>query len=146
MNENINITNETNETNENQNTSLYTMDYCLAQIAKIQSETVYLNDVFNELSKVQSGGPGDVGAAERAKALGDVVKCRETTNQKLLDFYIKMYDNLRTSTVNVATETQKELTRIGSIIADYCCEDDACGALTRIAEMIKELAEKAMKI
>ena len=58
---------------------------------------------------------------------------------------MKMYDNLQTSTFSVVTEAQKELTRIGGVIADYCCEDDACDALTRIAEMIKDLAEKAMK-
>ena len=146
MNENINNqTTETTQATETQSTSNYTMDYCLAQIAKIQSQAAYIQEVFTQLSTVRSESPGDIGAAERAKALGDVVKCRETTNQKLLDFYMKMYDDLKTSTFSVVTESQKELAHVGSLIADYCCEDDACDALLRIAEMIKDIAEKSMK-
>ena len=152
MNENINTqateineTTEANETNETAKASLYTMDYCLKQIEKIQAETSYIHEALSELSKVHSGGPGDVGAQGKAIALGEVVKCRETTNQKLLDFYFKMYENLRASTFDVVTQAQKDLAHIGDLMADYCCEDDARYGLVEIAELIKDLAEKAMK-
>ncbi len=143
MNENINT--QTTETTEPNEASRYTMDYCLKQIERIQSETAYIHDAFSELSKVQSGGPGDIGAQGKAIALGDVVKCRETTNQKLLEFYFKMYEDLRASTFDVVTATQKELSHISDLIADYCCEDDASVGLVEIAKLIKDLAEKATK-
>ena len=146
MNENINTqTTETTETTETNEVSRYTMDYCLKQIERIQSETAYIHEAFSELSKVRSESPGDIGAQGKAMALGDVVKCRETTNQKLLDFYIKMYEDLRGSTFDVVSAAQKELSHIGDLIADYCCEDDAREGLVEIAELIKELTEKAMK-
>ena len=37
----------------------------------------------------------DVAGQAKAKALGDVVRCRETTNQQLLAFYEKVYDDLK---------------------------------------------------
>ena len=43
------------------------------------------------LEDVKSEGPGDIGAEEKAKAIANVVKCRETTNQRLIDFYEKAY-------------------------------------------------------
>ncbi len=43
---------------------------------------------------VRSDGPGDIGAAEKAKAMAEVVRCRETTNQQMLRMYEKIYDNL----------------------------------------------------
>ncbi len=39
--------------------------------------------------------PGDIAGQARANAVMDIVKVRETTNQKLLDAYMKMYDDLR---------------------------------------------------
>lgn len=145
MNENINTANETIETKATQNDSLYTMEYCLTQIAKIQSETSHINDAFSQLSTVRSDGPGDIGAQERARALGDVVRCRETTNQKLLEFYAKMYEDLRVSNANVLTEAQNSLLHISDKIAEYCCEDDTYSALKEIAAMIMALAEQAIK-
>ncbi len=143
MNENINT--QTTEATENQSASLYTMDHCLTQIALIQAQTAHIKEAFAQLSTVHSEGLGDFAVQERLKVLGDIVKCRETTNQKLLEFYFKMYDDLKGSTFSVVTDSQKELSRVGSLIADYCCEDDACDALLRIAEMIKDIAEKAIK-
>jgi uncharacterized protein (UPF0371 family) len=149
MNENINNqTTETTETakiNETCNASFYTMDYCLQQIAIIQSETAYINEAIAELSRTHSGGPGDVGVQGKAMALGEVVKCRETTNQKLLEFYFKMYEDLRASSFDVVTEAQKALAHISDLMADYCCEDDARYGLVEIAELIKDLAEKAIE-
>ncbi|MBE6683405.1 MAG: hypothetical protein E7595_04535 [Ruminococcaceae bacterium] len=141
MNENINTA---NETNENKNASLYTMDYCLSQIEKIQSETAYINEVLAELSKVSECNNEFV-AQERMKALVDAVRCRETTNQKLLDFYVKMYEDLRESTETVLMETQKSLLHISDKIAETCDEDDTFSALKEIAEMITDLTQQAIK-
>ncbi len=39
--------------------------------------------------------PGDIAGQAKAQAAMDIVKVRENTNQKLLDAYMKMYDDLR---------------------------------------------------
>ena len=84
-------------------------------------------------------------AQERMKALVDAVRCRETTNQKLLDFYVKMYEDLRESTETVLMETQKSLLHISDKIAETCDEDDTFSALKEIAEMITDLTQQAIK-
>jgi len=52
------------------------------------------------LGKLKSVGPGDIGTEEQAKAIGEIIKARETTNQKLLALYEKMYDDLKPEKVN----------------------------------------------
>ena len=61
------------------------------EIANIQKNTSYLIEAIKQLEGVISEGPEDIGAKEKAKAIADVVKCRETTNQRLIDFYEKAY-------------------------------------------------------
>lgn len=73
----------------------FTLDYCLEQMEQIRLQTEYLNDVIAELGKITSTGAGDVFSREKVTAFGDVVKCRETTNQRLIAFYEKMYDDLK---------------------------------------------------
>ena len=70
--------------------------YLLEQIEKIAAQTDYLNVAIEKLSKLdysapECGSPPD----ERAKALGDIVRCRETTNQQLIAFYQKLYEDLK---------------------------------------------------
>ena len=43
---------------------------------------------------MQVAGSGDIGTQGKASAIADVVKCRETTNQKLISLYEKMYDKI----------------------------------------------------
>ena len=87
------------------NESLYNIDYILSQIAKIQEQTEYLNKALEQLSQMSdgdsgsSGAPGNILGEAKAQAIGDVVRCRETTNQKMLSLYERMYDDLRPSEV-----------------------------------------------
>lgn len=70
--------------------------YCIDQIEKINLNTEYIFEAIQSLGGVASGAvPGDVAGQEKAKALGDIVRCRETTNQRLIAFYEKMYDDLK---------------------------------------------------
>jgi len=147
MNENINITNEINknEANQTQSASLYTMDYCLAQIAKIQSDSMYLKDFFAGLPKVSECNNEFV-AQEHRKALVDAIKCRETTNQLMLEFYNKMYDDLRpVSMKDKVAAVQNAFVNISSDIANNCEPEDVYPALTDIADKIKELVEQIIK-
>lgn len=75
------------------------LGWLLQQIAAIQSDTGYLHETIQQLSQMGDGDSGDCGAPgnllgkAKAEALGDIVRCRETTNQKLLALYEKMYDD-----------------------------------------------------
>ena len=90
MSENKNRT--VNETLPQEKLSI---NYILEQIEAIQSQTDYLQNVITSLAETHSGGPGDTGAQERARALGEVIVSRETTNQKLIAFYERLYDDLK---------------------------------------------------
>ncbi len=80
----------------------YSMEYCLEQIERIGSQAEYLNQVITELRQMDNNGDG---ACTKAMALSDIVKCRETTNQQILRFYEKMYDDLkRPATVDVVAQ------------------------------------------
>jgi len=74
--------------------------YILKQMEKIQEQTAYLNKAIDGLGKMtdgdsgETGAPGNIMGAEKAKALGDIVRCRETTNQSLLKLYEKMYNDM----------------------------------------------------
>ena len=70
------------------------VEYILAQLEKISSQTAYLNEAIAQISGMQVAGPGDIGTQGKASAIADVVKCRETTNQKLISLYEKMYDKI----------------------------------------------------
>lgn len=78
-----------------ENGKRYHMDYVLSRIEKIAEQAEYLDGVISELRQMETGVPGDVAGASKAEALKNIVCCRETTNQKLLAFYEKMYDDLK---------------------------------------------------
>ena len=87
-------------TEESKTKSVYNIEYILSQIAKIQEQTDYLNNALEKLSQMGDGDSGNPGAPvniqgqAKAQAMGDIVRCRETTNQKMLSLYEKMYDDL----------------------------------------------------
>ncbi len=76
------------------------LSWLLQQIAAIQSDMEYVKEGFTYLADMNVGGktapyePEDVAGKAKAQALGDIVRCRETTNQQLLRLYEKMYDDL----------------------------------------------------
>ena len=73
------------------------LSWLLQQIAAIQSDTDYLYHTIQQLAEMgvgesgEAGSPGDVMGQAKAEALGDIVRCRETTNQQLLDIYKRIY-------------------------------------------------------
>ena len=103
--EDNNMSNNTeNMAVETKSTERLTMDYILGQIEKIATEAEYLHNAISELSKTNSGGPGDVGTQEKAHALGEIVTSRERTNQRLLSLYEKMYDDLKSQSAPTERE------------------------------------------
>ncbi|MBQ8431302.1 MAG: hypothetical protein IJX28_00310 [Clostridia bacterium] len=71
-----------------------TVAYILGQIEKIFDDNRHIQEALAKLGNVKSEGPGDLGAQAKAQGIADVVKCHETTNQQLLSFYKKIYDDL----------------------------------------------------
>ena len=100
-NEMTNIEMTNNNVTETGMTEVVEMAYVFGQIKAIQSQAAYLNEVIETLSQMSDGDSGDCGAPgnlvgqAKAKALGDIVRCRETTNQQLLNFYMTVYNDLK---------------------------------------------------
>ena len=70
--------------------------YILSQIEKIQQDNEHIFKALETLSGIDSGKvPGDVAGEGKANGIADAVKCRETTNQKLIAFYEKLYDDIK---------------------------------------------------
>ena len=53
-----------------------------------------MNNALEQLASMPKSDPGDIAGQEKAKAIGDIVRCRETTNQQALRLYEKMYNDL----------------------------------------------------
>ena len=103
MTENIAKAVEEVATEENVSKTL-SIDYVLAQIEKIADNTAYITEALNSLKDVYSNYLGDSGAEGKARGITDVVKCRETTNQQLLAFYTKVYNDLMAPKKDPLTE------------------------------------------
>ena len=104
MSENTNVNTQENSVEQKNEIGL---DYIFAEIKAIREQTEYLNEALRMLEGVKSGGPGDVGAEGKANGIASVVKCRETTNQQILRFYEKVYDDLH----------QREKIQVGEKVA-----------------------------
>ena len=75
-----------------------TVAYILGQIEKIFADNKHIHEALTKLEGVKSGEMGDIGAQAKAQGIADVVKCRETTNQQMLRFYEKLYDDIKPKT------------------------------------------------
>ena len=75
--------------------SKYTIEYALEQIEIILKDNKHIYEALDALKDVKSEGPDDVGAGQKAINIGNIVKYREDTNQKLIKFYEKMIDDLK---------------------------------------------------
>ena len=102
MTENI-ATAEAVVTEENVSKTL-SIDYVLAQIEKIVDNTAHITEALNSLKDVCSNYPGDSGAEGKARGITEIVKCRETTNQQLLAFYTKVFNDLMAPKKDPLTE------------------------------------------
>ena len=104
-----------NEINESEKPSIM---YCLKQLEKIQEQTEFLTDAIMQAGAIPSGNagdpgsPGDIAGEAKAKALADMVRSRETTNQKLIAFYEKIYDDL----MDKETDKETDKDRVANIL------------------------------
>ena len=83
-----------------------TMEYLLGQIEKVTAQTNHLQEAIAALRDMGDGenaegmSVGNTLGPAKAAAIGDVVRCRETTNQQLLKLYEKMYNDLKPAPVS----------------------------------------------
>ncbi len=92
------------EDNEMTDNTMETIDmaYIFEQIRTIQNQTDYLRQVIESLTQMsdgesgECGAPGNIQGQAKAEALERIVVCRETTNQQLLNFYMTVYQDLKT--------------------------------------------------
>lgn len=82
----------------------YNIDYVLEQLEKLAVQAEYVINVISELRQMNTGVAGDVAGMAKAEALSTVVQCRETTNQQLIRFYEKMYDDLKPNAIHNPAE------------------------------------------
>ena len=126
-----------------------TLQYILKQIEKIMEDTKHIYDALKMLEGVKSDGPGDIGAQEKAKGIATVVKCRETTNQQLLGFYRKLYDDINgtafeemTQKVNIA---KASFDHVLSHLSDMKLEpQDRFAAVGEVTEQISQLVSQVL--
>ena len=77
----------------------YTYEYALRQIEIITNQIDHIHLALSELGHLENEGtPCGGSATSVAESIADVVKCRETTAQRLIDFYEKMYFDLKPRT------------------------------------------------
>ncbi len=105
MNEQFNNTEVTENTAvetaavETAATEKYTYEYALKQIELITGQIDHIHLAISELGHLENEGTPCGGSAKSvAEGIADVVKCRETTAQRLIDFYAKMYEDLKPRT------------------------------------------------
>ena len=122
----------------NQSSEKLTMDYLLGKLEEISLGQAFLTDAISELGKMKSGGPGDVGTQEQAKAIGEIIKAREATNQKLIALYEKMYDDLKPREESVK---MKALDMLSVVVreAGFYESEQAAEMIFNILETIRQL-------
>lgn len=71
-----------------------TIKYVLDKTEQIIRDTEYIHTALEQLALMPKSDPGDIAGQAKATAIGEVVRCREATNQQALRFYEKLYDDL----------------------------------------------------
>ena len=127
-----------NSTVEQQHSEKLTMDYILSKLEEISLGQAFFTDAISELAKIKSGGPGDVGTQEQAKAIGEIIKARETTNQKLIALYEKMYDDLKPKEESAKSKALEIISKIVTEMSFYDTEQGA-EILSNMLDTIRHL-------
>ena len=77
-----------------------TIEEIVARIDAIASDKGYLTEAIESLRLITDGNsgdcgaPGDIAGQAKAHALGKAVEAREETNQRLIEFYTKVYNDI----------------------------------------------------
>ena len=102
-----------------------TINYVLNQIEQIVKDNEYIQNALEQLALMPKSDPGDIAGQEKAKAIGDIVRCRETTNQQALRLYEKMYDDLKPHEENTKNKALEMISGVVKEMAFYESEQGA---------------------
>lgn len=119
MDERINTENIENISEEN---SQYTIESVMQCMKKILDDTQYIKDAIYNVTEIPSGdagdcgSPGDIAGKAKAEAISTIVREREDTNQKLIDFYNKVYNDLKAQQFS-ASDVEKKIQLLNTLSA-----------------------------
>lgn len=117
MDERINTENIENISEEN---SQYTIESVMQCMKKILDDSDYIKDVLKNIVEIPSGdagdcgSPGDIAGKAKAEAISTIVREREDTNQKLIDFYNKVYNDLKAQQFS-ASDVEKKIQLLNTL-------------------------------
>ena len=83
------------EENKMENNNKITLKEIFCAIGELIEESGHIELALTQLEGVRSEGPGDIGAEAKANSIAKIVELRETTLQRALSFYEKMYEDLQ---------------------------------------------------
>ena len=119
MDERINTENIENISEEN---GQYTIESVMQCMKKILDDTQYIKDAIFNVTEIPSGdagdcgSPGDIAGKAKAEAISTIVRERENTNQKLIDFYNKVYDDVKAQQFS-ASDVEKKIQLLNTLSA-----------------------------
>ena len=73
------------------------INYILAQMERIAADTKYIESALEKLGNMalpDAPVSSNISGHSAAQAIGNIIVSRETTNQRLLQMYERMYDDL----------------------------------------------------
>lgn len=117
MDERINTENIENISEEN---SQHTIESVMQCMKKILDDTQYIKDAIFNVTEIPSGdagdcgSPGDIAGKAKAEAISTIVRERENTNQKLIDFYNKVYNDLKAQQFS-ASDVDKKIQLLNTL-------------------------------
>jgi hypothetical protein len=136
-NENSDMNRNTADTNDN---GRLTIREILDRMDAVAKNTDYLESAIAAIHEIPSGGPGDPGAPGdiagqgKANALAQIVRQREETNQRLIGFYQKVYDDL---THPEAEAPKRDILRqILDAVSDMDDEEIKADTLTKLIGIV----------
>lgn len=154
--DNINIDKTTGEVIEIP-ASKYNLEYALEQIERIANDQKYITEAMDALKSaasnseatIEQGGTND----KVAEAVAETVKCRETTNQKLIEFYSKMVDDLKPNAKpekkidkSVIDLIQTMYGKVLDTTVDFDDDEARNEAIGNITSQMNDLIEQAIKM
>lgn len=100
----------------------YTIESVMQCMKKILDDTQYIKDAIYNVTEIPSGdagdcgSPGDIAGKAKAEAISTIVREREDTNQKLIDFYNKVYNDLKAQQFS-ASDVEKKIQLLNTLSA-----------------------------
>ena len=116
MDERINTENISEENGQ------YTIESVMQCMKKILDDTQYIKNAIYNVTEIPSGdagdcgSPGDIAEKAKAEAISTIVREREDTNQKLIDFYNKVYNDLKAQQFS-ASDVEKKIQLLNTLSA-----------------------------